>query len=366
MPDEAMEMSLQQLGWNAFFEARLADHSRRPARVISQGGDRLLVHDDSGEFLAAFRGRLRDHPSFPPAVGDWVALAPVDPERGRESSWVIEEVLERRTAISRKQPGRTLGEQVLAANVDRVVLVMALDQDFSPHRLQRYLTLVWESGATPIIVLSKVDLVHEQASRDFAHQAEQSALGFPVVRISNVTGEGQEELASNLSAGETIVLLGSSGVGKSTLVNSLGGGTLRETGAIRASDGKGRHTTSDRHLSRLPSGVLVIDTPGLREVQLWASEDSLDQTFVEIAEAAASCRFRDCRHQGEPGCAVQGAIERGEIAAGRLESFHQLREEVARLERQTDPRRMSEHKSAIKSLHRAQKQGYKMRAKPKT
>jgi len=354
-------MSLQQLGWSAFFQALWADQSQRPARVISQTGDRFLVHDGSREALAAVRGRLRERANFPPVVGDWVLLSPDAPGRLDDDSWVIDEILERRTAISRRQAGKTFGNQVLAANVDRVVLVMALDQDFSLHRLERYLTLVWESGATPVLVLSKADLVEDPAP--FAGEVEKRAMGFPVICLSNVSGQSQEELARLLRAGETIVLLGSSGVGKSTLVNALGGSALRRTGAVRSSDGKGRHTTSDRHLVRLPSGVLVIDTPGLREVQLWAREDSLDQTFAEIAARASGCHFRDCRHQGEPGCAVADAIDRGQITVDRLQSFHQLRTELEHLERQSDPRLASEHKSEIKKIHRAQRQKYKMNRK---
>jgi ribosome biogenesis GTPase len=230
------------------------------------------------------------------------------------------------------------------------------------HRLERYLTLVWESGATPITVLSKADLAGDLVP--FVREVEQRAMGFPVICVSNVTGLGQEELASTLRAEQTIVFLGSSGVGKSTLINTLAGAALRKTGAIRQSDGKGRHMTTDRHLVRLPSGVLVIDTPGLREVQLWADEDSLEQTFAEIAEAAAGCRFRDCRHHGEPDCAVADAVDRGEIAPDRLQSFHQLRAELERLERQSDPRLASAYKSEVKKIHRAQKQKYKMSEKP--
>jgi ribosome biogenesis GTPase len=355
-------MSLEQLGWSAFFQTLWADYSLRPARVISKTGDRFLVHDGSGESVAAARGRLRERANARPVVGDWVLLSAIEPGCLDYDSWVIDEILERRTAISRRQAGKTFGPQVLAANVDRVVLVMSLDQDFSVHRLERYLTLVGESGATPIVVLSKVDLIEDPAP--FVGEVERRAMGFPVICLSNVSGYGQEELTALLREGETIVLLGSSGVGKSTLINVLGGSAVRLTGAVRSSDGKGRHTTSDRHLVRLPSGVLVIDTPGLREVQLWAGEDSLDQTFAEIAAAASSCHFRDCRHQGEPGCAVADAVDRGQIASDRLQSFRQLRAELEHLERQSDPRRASEHKSEIKKIHRAQRQRYKMSKKP--
>jgi len=354
-------MSLQKLGWTSFFDALLTNRSLVPARVIAHGGDRYLVHDGSREMPATVRGRLREQSAFPPVAGDWVGLDPMDTVQRGESP-VIEEILERRTAIIRKRAGRTFGSQVLAANIDRALLVMALDQDFSLRRLERYLTLVWESGATPVIVLSKSDLAQDPAP--LVREAEKRALGFPVICVSCVSGEGLDRLKSELRSGETIVFLGSSGVGKSTLINFLGGSTLRETGAVRASDGKGRHTTTDRHLLCLPSGVLVIDSPGLREVQLWADPGSLDQTFSEITDFAAGCRFRDCHHRGEPGCAVAAAIDQGQIDRERLESFLDLQAELEHLQRQSDPRLASDYKSQVKALHRAQKQQQKMSKKP--
>jgi ribosome biogenesis GTPase / thiamine phosphate phosphatase len=359
-------MSLQELGWSPYFQALWADCPLRPARVISQGSDRFLVHDGSRELPATVRSRLRDQEDFSLVVGDWVGLNPASPTPVGGSrpveECVIEKVSERRTAIIRKQAGRTFGAQVLAANVDRVLLVMALDQDFSVHRLERYLTLVWDSGATPVIVLSKADLAADETP--FAREAGQRAPGFPVICISNVSGQGLDQLKATLAPQETVVLLGSSGVGKSTLVNALDAGAQRATATVRQSDGKGRHTTTDRHLFRLPSGVLMIDTPGLREVQLWADKRSLDRTFAEIADAGAACRFRDCRHSGEPGCAVAGAVEQGEIDPDRLRSFHQLQAELNRLERQNDPRLASAYKNEVKKLHRAQKQQQRLSKKP--
>jgi ribosome biogenesis GTPase len=355
-------MLLQKLGWSSFFDALLGNRWLVPARVIAHGGDRYLVHNGSREMPAVVRGRLREQAAFPPVAGDWVGLAPAEPNRGIADSSAIEEILERRTAIVRRRAGRTFGAQVLAANVDRALLVMALDQDFNLRRLERYLTLVWESGATPLIVLSKADLAQDPAP--LVREAEKRALGFPVICLSCVSGQGLDQLKSELRSGETVVLLGSSGVGKSTLINHLAGTSLRQTGTARASDGKGRHTTTDRHLLCLPSGVLVIDTPGLREVQLWAEPGSLDETFSEIKALASGCRFRDCRHRGEPGCAVAAAIEQGEIDRERLESFLDLQAELEHLQRQSDPRLASEYKSEVKKLHRAQKQLQRMSKKP--
>lgn len=350
-------MTLQSLGWSAFFEAHLSDTSLQPCRVVSEGIDLFRVHDGSRETIAFPRGALREQPEFPPVVGDWVLVAPAGDRR-----FVVERILPRRTAIVRKRAGGRAGVQMLAANVDRVLLVTSMDQDFSVRRLERYLTQVWQSGATPIVALTKVDLVND-ADR-FRREAQRCALGFPVLCISNISGEGMQELRALLIAAETIVLLGSSGVGKSALINVLGRAELRTTRAVRETDGKGRHATTDRHLVRLPSGVLLIDTPGLREVQLWASDTSVEQTFPEISNLAMNCRFRDCQHTAEPGCAVLAGLETGQIEMARLESFHGLRRELEHLDRQDDPLATVEHKRKLKRIMRAYEKQHRDRAKP--
>ena len=346
-------MTLQSLGWSAFFEAQLTNTSLYRCRVLSGGTDLFLVHDGAREVLASARGRLRNQPGFPPVVGDWVLVERAD-QTADHDRYVVESILERRTAIVRKQAGSRSSAQMLAANVDRALLVTSMNQDFNMRRLERYLTLAWESGVTPIIVLTKADRVDDVGP--FRREAEVCALGLPVVCISNVSGDGIGELRSLLVVGETVVLLGSSGVGKSTLVNVLGGADVRETRSVRPKDGKGRHATTDRHLIRLPSGVLVIDTPGLREVQLWASDTAVEQTFPEISELALHCRFRDCEHSGEPGCAVVAGIQTGRIDAERLDSLHRLRREVEHLDRQSDPLSAMEYKSKLKRIMRAQGQ----------
>jgi len=350
-------MTLQSLGWSAFFEAHLQNTLSRPCRVISEGTDLFLVNDGEREVFAVPRGRLRSQPDFPPVVGDWVLVDCADADR-----YVVENIQPRRTAIVRKQAGSRPSAQVLAANVDRVLLVTSMDQDFSVRRFERYLTLVWESGATPIIVLTKADLVTDVGP--FLREAEKCALGFPVLCISSLSGDGITELRSLLVVGETVVLLGSSGVGKSTLVNVLGRDDARETRSVRDKDGKGRHATTDRHLIRLPSGVLLIDTPGLREVQLWASDTSVAQTFPEISALAIHCRFRDCQHEAEPGCAVVAGIATGQIDADRLDSLRRLRRELEHLDRQRDPLSATQHKSRIKRIMRAQQQQQRRRTKP--
>jgi len=350
-------MTLQSLGWSAFFEAHLQDTRLRPCRVVSEGADLFLVHDGSREAFAMPRGRLRSQPGFPPVVGDWVLVEPADDDR-----YVVESILPRRTAMVRRQAGRSASAQMLAANVDRGLLVTSMNQDFSVRRLERYLTMIWESGASPIIALTKADLVHDVDR--FRREAEKRALGFPVLCVSTVSGDGIDELRSWLMPGETIVLLGSSGVGKSTLVNVLGEGDFRATTSIRVKDGRGRHTTTDRHLLRLPSGVLLIDTPGLREVQLWASSTAVDQTFPEISQLARHCRFRDCQHVGEPGCAVLAGIEAGEIDADRLASLNRLRRELEHLKRERDPLAALEHKGKLKTMFRAYEKRQRHRTKP--
>jgi ribosome biogenesis GTPase / thiamine phosphate phosphatase len=350
-------MTLQSLGWSAFFEAHLQNTQSRPCRVVSEGPDLFLVHDGTREVFATPKGRLRSQPDFPPVVGDWVLA-----ECAGNDRYALQSIVERRTAIVRKQAGSRVSPQVLAANVDRVLLVTSTNQDFSVRRLERYLTLIWESGATPIIVLTKADLVND--SGPFRREAEKCALGFPVFCVSNLSGDGIGELRSSLVKGETVVLLGSSGVGKSTLVNVLGGSDLRKTRSIREKDGKGRHATTDRHLFQLPSGVLLIDTPGLREVQLWASGTAVAQTFPEISELAINCRFRDCQHKGEPGCAVVAGIATGQINANRLASLHRLRRELDHLDRQSDPLSAMRHKGKIKRIMRAHEQQQRRRIKP--
>ena len=349
-------MSLSEFGWTPFFQSQLTDSTRTPARILSHLGDRLLVHDGQQELTAMLRGSLRNHRNYPLAVGDFVLL------EKPHSEWTVEDILDRRTSISRKRAGTQAGAQVLAANIDHVLIVTSLNEDFSLRRIERFLTLVWESGATPIIILTKADLVTDRAP--FIEPVESRAMGFPVICLSNKTGEGLDELRTLLHPNETIVMIGSSGVGKSTLINTIARQDLRKTGEIREADGTGRHVTTDRHLLRLPSGVLVIDTPGLREVQVWADRESVDTTFSEILELASHCRFSDCSHGPEPGCAITAAVAAGEIDPARLASYLQIRDEAEHLKRQVDPTEARSHKSKMKSLMKSQKQHYKI--SPKT
>jgi ribosome biogenesis GTPase / thiamine phosphate phosphatase len=273
-----------------------------------------------------------------PAVGDWVAVA----ARPTEGTGTIQGVLPRRTKFSRKVAWAASEEQVLAANVDSVFLLTSLNEDLNLRRLERYLTLAWESGARPVIVLTKTDLAADVELRLLEVGA--IAFGVPVHAISSLTGDGLDVIQSYLEPGKTIALLGSSGVGKSTLVNTLAGHELLAVQEIRQSDGEGRHTTSHRQLVLLPGGGLVLDTPGMRELQLWESADGLGETFADVEELAANCRFNDCAHRSEPGCAVQAALESGTLELGRWTSYKKLQRELAHLERRLDKRLQAEER----------------------
>ena len=255
-----------------------------------------------------------------------------------------------------REPSRTVA-QVVAANVDTVFLVTAFGGDLNPRRLERYLTSAWDSGSNPVIVANKSDLADDPISE--LAEVEAVALGVPVLPVSATTNEGLESLDSHLAPGRTIALLGSSGVGKSTLVNRLAGRELLVTAEIR-SDGRGRHTTTHRELVPLPSGALLIDTPGMRELQLWADEAVLDSTFAEIAELAGECRFSDCSHEHEPGCAVRAAISDGTLPAERFASYRKLLREVRALEIRKDARLKSESRKEMRRrARRMRKSSYR-------
>jgi ribosome biogenesis GTPase len=345
-------MSLLSLGWNARTESLFVPHRGRglePARVAREDRDRYAVLDESGARSAELAGRLRHDARTRaelPAVGDWVALRP-----GAASSAVIEAVLPRASSFVRKVAGDTTEEQVVAANVDTVFLVSGLDGDFNPRRIERYLAAAWESGAEPVVVLNKADLAADLDAR--IAEAEAAAPGAAVVPLSALAGDGLGALAAWLAPGRTVALIGSSGVGKSTLVNALLGTERQATAAVREDDSRGRHTTTHRELVPLPGGALLLDTPGMRELQLWGDEESLDGAFPDIAGLAASCRFRDCRHEAEPGCAVLGAVDSGRLDGGRLVSWRKLQRELARLAARTNARARAAEQARWKAIHKS-------------
>lgn len=326
--------SLADLGWDpSFGDDALADHLR-PARVTLQGRDVWRVHDGTSESSVPVRGRLRQDPHGLPVAGDWVLLA------GEGEGSVVEAVLPRRTALVRKAAGNRTEEQVVAANVD-VVLVCAPVHSLNARRLERELTLVWESGARPVVAITKSDLDDEIA--ETVAEVAAIAVGAEVIAVSSYDGDGLSDVRALMPSGTTMAVIGPSGAGKSTLVNALVGEQLLATTAVRA-DHRGVHTTTARHLVPVPGAGLVLDTPGMRELALWGDEDALEATFVEVDDLATRCRFHDCRHDTEPGCAVRAAVESGELDADRLASWHKLQRELAYLARKQDVRLAQEER----------------------
>jgi ribosome biogenesis GTPase len=333
-----------ELGWGEPQRDAFASHASRgleAGRVcIQQRGVYTLwplaaaVARDAGDAGApplpeleavAKRSLERSDTGFP-VIGDWVAYAP--PSGGADRAR-IEAVLPRRTKLSRKVPGERAEEQIVAANVDTVFVMMGLDGDWSPSRLERFLVVVWESGAEPVIVLNKVDLTDDPEAR--VAEATRVAPGASVLAIGSKGRIGLDRLERWLEPGRTVALLGSSGVGKSTLVNALAGAELQATGDVREHDQQGRHTTSFRRLLRLPRGALLVDNPGVREVQLWTVAIGDEEAFADVEELASECRFGDCGHQTEPGCAVRVAVEEGRLKQKRLASWRALQEELRRV-----------------------------------
>ncbi len=332
---------LASLGFGPFFERQLSpsiEDGALPARIAAEHRGVYEVWSATGSGRAELAGRLRLEETGVPGVGDWVVLkdAP-SPDR----TAIIERVLERRTAFTRGAAGRESRAQVIAANVDLVFAVSGLDADFNLRRIERYLARIWASGAQPAVVLNKADVCGDVAAH--VGEVESVAAGVPVHVISALRSEGVETVRAEIRSGVTVALVGSSGAGKSTLVNALLGEERMPTGDVRASDGRGRHVTTHRQLVILPGGGLLLDTPGMRELAL-LDDEGLATVFGDIAALAVRCRFRDCRHGTEPGCAVKEAVESGALDAERFEHYRKLEREAQANELRHDEhqRRQSE------------------------
>jgi ribosome biogenesis GTPase / thiamine phosphate phosphatase len=356
--------SLRELGWDDGWDAALAGVGGShlvPARITIEYNHLYRAVTPAGEAQLQHAGRFKHRAvdrSELAAVGDWVAVRPTT----GEPAGTIEHVLPRRSRFSRKVAGELTEEQVVAANIDTVFVVMGLDGDYNVRRLERYLMLAYESGARPVVLLSKADLAGDLA----AAVAETNAIarGTPVHSMSVVSGDGLPDVLGYLGPGRTGALLGSSGVGKSTLINALVGEARLPTQEVRASDSRGRHTTRHRQLIVLPAERgLLIDTPGMRELQLWDATDASRDAFEDIEERAADCHFTDCRHRDEPRCAVKQAVAEGTLAPERLASYLKLREELAALDARKDARALLDEKRRSRVVGKAQKQFQKQRGR---
>ena len=343
-------MDLESLGWDASLAEAFRPYEQDgfvPARAAVEHRIEYVVYTAQGELRAELAGRLR-HDEEHPAVGDWLAVA-ARPDEGRAT---INAILPRRSAFVRKVAWAETKPQVVAANVDVAFVVCGLDMNYNVRRIERYLALAWESGAQPVVLLTKADLCDDVEA--YVLEVESVAFGVPVHAVSAPHGDGVETVRSYIPHGKTAALLGSSGVGKSTLVNALVGEEVLATNEVRE-DGRGRHTTSHRELVPLPEGGVVLDTPGMRELQLWDAASGLDSAFRDLDALAGECRFSDCAHGREPGCAVRAALANGTLDVERFESWRKLQRELERLARKQDARARSDARKERARFARAQR-----------
>jgi ribosome biogenesis GTPase len=349
-------MALQALGWDEKWQSEFERHAAQgyvAGRVlVEHRGLYRIATEDAAELPAEIAGKLRHEAvrrSDFPAVGDFVFLKPPV----EDGPAIILGILPRRTAFIRKAAGTANEDQVVAANIDTVFVMSALDGDFNLRRVERYLTLAWESGAKPVIILNKADLSDDVAAR--AAEIGEIAYGVPVHAISALARDGLNALEAYLGPGQTVSVLGSSGVGKSTLINTLLGQDLQATQAVRADDSRGRHTTTHRQLFVRPQGGMIVDTPGMRELQLWSADQGLEAAFHDIEQLATQCRFRDCQHVNEPGCAVRAAVENGNLDPQRLSSHAKLIRELRYSKARGDKTAMLERKREERIANKAMK-----------
>lgn len=345
---------IEQYGWNSNWEEKMTG-SGIAGRVLLEHKNLYRVMTNEGELLSSLSGKFKfehNREAFP-AVGDWVVL---DQMPGEEKG-IIHEVLPRSSQFSRKMAGLTTEIQLIAVNVDFVFLVMSLNHDFNVRRLERYLLAAWDSGATPVVVLTKKDTCEDLEY--YIKEVEAIAFGVDIFAVSSVTGEGIDLLGNLLAAHKTGALLGSSGVGKSSLINALSGVEVMAVNDIRTDDSKGRHTTTHRELTLLPEGGLLIDTPGMREFQLWDTSEGVSASFQDIEDLALACRFRDCQHVKEPGCAIQEAIYNGTLKRERYKSYVKLMRELAHIDRKNDAIAKKAETNKWKQIAKSQRNNYK-------
>ena len=350
-------MRLTDFGWNDRLESIFNTHfndNHTPGRVIRVDRGAVTVQSADETVAAVVAGTLNPTGEVDqPAVGDWVALD-LDADTA-----VVRAILPRIGALSRRRPGEADHAQAVAANVDVVLIVESVERGPNPRRIERAVALAWDAGATPVVVVTKTDLCDDRDAE--VEKAREGAPYSEIVALSAIDGSGVDELCEHLPSGATGVLLGPSGVGKSTLTNRLLGEERLAISHVREGDGKGRHTTTHRELVILPSGGCLIDTPGIRELGLWLGAEAVDSAFPEIEAAAEKCRFRDCRHEAEPGCAVVEAVETGEIDGKRLESYHRLQHEAEDLEQRLDPSRKHEIRARERGFGKMIRQALKIK-----
>jgi ribosome biogenesis GTPase / thiamine phosphate phosphatase len=355
------QFNLAQWGWHDRQTQGFTSYEQQGfavGRVVVEYRNTYLLYTEQGEQLAEVTGKLRHLATgiqdFP-AVGDWVVIQP-SPMDQRST---IHAILPRTSKFSRQMVGGAIAEQIIATNVDTAFLVVGLDGDFNLRRIERYLILTWDSGATPVILLNKADLCLDLAQ--CLLEVESIAMGVPIITLSAIQNQGLEALAPYLQPGQTIVLLGSSGVGKSTITNQLKGEAMQAVQAVRMGDDRGKHTTTHRQLILLPSGVLMIDTPGMRKLQIWSGAEGLPETFSDIETLAQQCYFRNCQHQQEPDCAIQQALADGSLDPKRFLNYQKLQREIKHLARKQDKQASLVEKERWKKIHKAQRDRPKSR-----